>query len=118
MTRSNVRKQGWVFLLFSPDFDDRLSLNFHRFDILYISCGTSVGLGHYCLPKVSNGFNREKGSKIREIIKIVHQNMERLVLFSGTFSHHPRNMPGILFNRTRQSTEYTVLTHIGVRVTP
>ena len=24
-------KQGWVFPLFSPDSDDRLSLNFHRF---------------------------------------------------------------------------------------
>ena len=63
MTRRNVRKQGWVFPLFSPDSDDRLSLNFHRFVILYISCDTrSVGLGQYCLiPKVSNGFNGEKG---------------------------------------------------------
>ena len=57
MTRRNVRKQGWVFLLFSPDSDDQLSLNFHRFVILYISCDTrSVGLWQYCLPKVSNGF--------------------------------------------------------------
>ena len=33
---------------------------FYRFVILhvYISCDTrSVGLGQYCLPKVSNGFN-------------------------------------------------------------
>ena len=59
MTRGNVLKQGWVFPLFSPDSDDRLSLNFHRFVILYRSCDTrSVGLGHYCLPKVSNGLNR------------------------------------------------------------
>ena len=58
MTRRNVRKQGWVFPLFSPDSDDRLSLNFHRFVILYISCDTrSVGLGQYCLPKGSNSFN-------------------------------------------------------------
>ena len=43
------------FLLFSPD-SDRLSLNFHRFVILYISCDTrSVGLGQYCLPKVHVG---------------------------------------------------------------
>ena len=41
----NVRKQGWVPPLFSPDSDDRLSLNFHRFVIFYISCDTqSVGL--------------------------------------------------------------------------
>ena len=47
MTRRNVRKQGWVFPLFSSDSDDWLSLNFHRFVILYISCDTrSVGLGH------------------------------------------------------------------------
>ena len=57
MTRGNVRIQGWVFPLFSPDSDDRLSLNFHRFVILYRSCDTlSVGLGYYCLPKVCNGF--------------------------------------------------------------
>ena len=57
MTRRNMRKQGWVFPLFSPDSDDRLSLNLHRFVILCRSCDTwSVGLGHYCLPKVSSGF--------------------------------------------------------------
>ena len=57
MTGQNVGKQGWVSLLFSPDSNDRLSLNFHRFVILYISCDTrSVGLGQYCLPKVYNGF--------------------------------------------------------------
>ena len=45
MTRRNVRKQEWVFPLFSPDSDDGLSLNFHRFVILYKSCDTqSVGL--------------------------------------------------------------------------
>ena len=58
MTRRNARKQEWVFPFFSPDSDDRLSLNFHRFVVLYISCDTqSVGLGQYCLPKVYNGFN-------------------------------------------------------------
>ena len=36
MTRRNVRKQRWIFPLFSPDSDDRLSLKFHRFVILYI----------------------------------------------------------------------------------
>ena len=47
------------FPVISPDSDDRLSLNFHRFVILYISCDTRrVGLGKYCLPKVSNGFER------------------------------------------------------------
>ena len=57
MTRRNVRKQEWVFPLFSPYSDDRLSLNFHRFVILYISRDTrSVGLRQYCLPKVYNGF--------------------------------------------------------------
>ena len=55
----NWWKQGWVFPLFSTDSDDRLSLNLHRFVILYRSCDTrSVGLGQYCLPKVSNGFKR------------------------------------------------------------
>ena len=64
MTQRNVGKQGWVFPLFSPDSDDRLSLNSHRFVILYISCGTrSVSLGQYCLPKVSNGFKRHFQTK-------------------------------------------------------
>ena len=57
MTRPNVGKHGWVFPLFSPYSDDRLSLNVHRFVILYISRDTrSVGIGQYCLPKVYNGF--------------------------------------------------------------
>ena len=48
MTRRNARKQEEAFPLFSPDSDDRLSLNFHRFVILYISCDTrSVGLGQF-----------------------------------------------------------------------
>ena len=52
MTRRNVRKQGWVFPLFSPDSDDRLTLNFHRFVIRYISCDTqSLGLGQHCYRK-------------------------------------------------------------------
>ena len=64
----NARKQEWVFPLFSPDSDDRLNLNFHRFVILYISCDTrSVGLGQYCLPKVYNGFKR----KSRKLLRIV-----------------------------------------------
>ena len=63
MTRRNVRKQGWVFPLFSPDSDDWLSLNFHRFVILYISCDTrSVGLGQYCLPKVSMALTANIGT--------------------------------------------------------
>ena len=33
---------GWVFPLFSPDSDERLSLNFHRFVILYRSCDYEV----------------------------------------------------------------------------
>ena len=37
---ANRRKQWWVFPLFSPDSDDRLSLNFHRFVILFLSCDT------------------------------------------------------------------------------
>ena len=50
----NARKQEWVFPLFFPDSDDRLSLNFHSFCFIYISCDTrSVGLWKYCLPKVS-----------------------------------------------------------------
>ena len=57
MTRRNARKHKWVFPLFSPDSDDRLSLNLYRFFVLYISCDTrSVGLWQYCLPKVYNGF--------------------------------------------------------------
>ena len=73
MTRRNVRKQGWVFPLFSPDSDDRLSLNFHRFVIL--CCGTrSVGLGQYCVPKGSNGckqtFSRDNMPKRFGIHKV------------------------------------------------
>ena len=70
MTRRNVGKQGWVFPCFSPDSDDRLSLNFHRFVILYKSCGTrSVGLGQNCLPKVSNGFKQE--DKCRKLLYLI-----------------------------------------------
>ena len=43
MTRQNVRKQEWVFPFISPDSDDRLSLNFHRFVIVYRSCDTLCG---------------------------------------------------------------------------
>ena len=65
MTRRNVRKQGWVFPLFSPDFDDQFSINFHRFVILYKSCDTrSLGLGQYCLPKVPNGFKPYKDGMV------------------------------------------------------
>ena len=47
-----TRENKSVFPLISPDSDDRLSLNFHRFVILYISCDTrSVGLGQYCYRK-------------------------------------------------------------------
>ena len=53
MTRRNKSR----FSCYFPDSDDLLSLNFHRFIILYISCDTrSVGLGQHCLPKVYNGF--------------------------------------------------------------
>ena len=68
MTRRNARKQEWVFPLFSPGSDHRLSLNFHRFVILYISCDTqSVGLGPYCLPKVYNGFKIKVGQISAEL---------------------------------------------------
>ena len=40
MTQRNARIHGWVFPLFSPDSDGRLSLNFHRFVIWYRSCDT------------------------------------------------------------------------------
>ena len=43
MTKLAETRMG--FPLFSLDSDDRLSLNFHRFVILYVSCDTrSVGL--------------------------------------------------------------------------
>ena len=47
--------------LFSPDSDDQLSLNFHRFFFFYISCKTRSAFGQYCLPKVSNGFKDTHG---------------------------------------------------------
>ena len=34
------------------------------------------------------------------------------------FESHPSKMPVICLNRTRESTEYTVPTHIAVRVKP
>ena len=40
MTRRNAWIQGWVFPLISPDSDDRLSPNFHRFVICYRGCDT------------------------------------------------------------------------------
>ena len=82
MTRRNVRKQGWVFALTSPDSDVRLSLNFHRIVILYISCDTrSVGLGQYCLPKVYNGF------KWIFKIKIVYNSPYSIQNYSGPTAH-------------------------------
>ena len=51
MTWRNVRKQGWVFPLFSPDSDDQ------------------VGLGKYCLPKVSNGFKFIFCINIQDLLK-------------------------------------------------
>ena len=43
MTRRNVRKQGWVFPLFSSDSDDRLSLNLY---IEYQTCENLGSIGH------------------------------------------------------------------------
>ena len=71
-----AKRAEWVFSIFSPDSDDGLSLNFHRFVILYISCDTrSVGLGQYCLPKVSNGFN------LYIVLKEDHQREDEVVHF-------------------------------------
>ena len=89
MTWRNARKQGWVFLLFSPDSDDRLSLNFHRFVIWYVSCDTrSVGLGQYCLPKGSNGSKYCIVSAVPSFVKkqnhkqIIRVGFEPLHLFA------------------------------------
>ena len=77
MTRRNARKQEWVFPLFSPNSDVRLSLNFHRIVILYISCDTrSVGLGQYCLPKVYNGF-KATGSWSRCLVNFISKENHR-----------------------------------------
>ena len=78
-----MRKQEWVFLLFSPDSDDRLNLNFHRFVILYIhvSCDTrSVGFGQYCLPKVYNGF---KQWHMKQIVKVNYLTDAFIMLLKG-----------------------------------
>ena len=78
MTRRNVRKQGWVFPFFSPDSNDRLSLNFHRFVILYTSCDTrSVGFGQHCLPKVSTGFKTSSNKWV------LAPHLTLLLLFTG-----------------------------------
>ena len=59
---------------FSRDSDDRLSLKFHKFVDLYVSCDTrSVGLGQHCLPKVSNGFK----SRGKEAISILSNSSMR-----------------------------------------
>ena len=88
--------KGGVFPLFSPDSDDRLSLNFHRIVIWYISCDTrSVGLGHYCLPKVSNGFNKSWCTNYaippiaREVIRRHVMNIKRS--FTNEFSKYVLN---------------------------
>ena len=53
---NTCHKGGFSHYFLLTPMDDQLSLNFHRFVILYLSCDTrSVGLGQYCLPKVSNG---------------------------------------------------------------
>ena len=48
--------KGGFSHLFSPDSDDRLNLNFHRF-VIFISVVIHEvwAFGQYCLPKVSNG---------------------------------------------------------------
>ena len=77
-----MRKQDWVFPLFSPDSDDRLSQNFHRFVVLYRSCDTrSVGLGQYCLPKVSNCLKLKLHLVIRQLFQ---NNWQRLKKNSGS----------------------------------
>ena len=110
MTRQNVRKQGWVFPLFSSDSDDRLSLNFHRFFILDISCGTrSVGLGQYCLPKVSNGFNRWLG--IFFSIRVSFQIQFCLWFFSRlNLFHRGQNNWGQVYKRKFETdNKFTML---------
>ena len=84
MTRQNVQKQELVFPYFSPDSDDRLSLNFHRFVILYRSCDTrSVGLGKYCLPRVYNGFKIQTPVNRTETLpnKLFHSSPFTLIFY-------------------------------------
>jgi hypothetical protein len=93
MTRRNVRKQGWVFPLFSPDSDDQLSLNFHRFVILYISCVTrSVGLGQQCLSKVYNGFKSCIEIAEGRLINVVLSGINIHVLGLDVAHHHSHGM--------------------------
>ena len=74
MTRRNVRKQGRVFPLFTPT----TLTNLARFVILHISCDKrGVGLGQYCLPKVSNGLSV---TAIQLIVKTSPQVMENMSL--------------------------------------
>ena len=88
MTRRNARKQEWVFPFFSPDSDDRLSLNFHRFVILYISRDTrSVGLGQYCLPKVYNGFKHRCISVIKVVVFLFDWKIGSAYNYEGLESH-------------------------------
>ena len=90
MTQRNVQKQGWVFPLFSPDSDDRLSLNFHRF-VIYISCDTrSVSLGQYCLPKVSNGFKKRHTLVTRQFIVDVCVMCTIKYCLLAYYHHHHR----------------------------
>ena len=74
-----------------PDSDDRLSLNFHRFVILYISCDTrSVGLGQYCLPKVSSGFNHGQSQRV---------TLQNFLLWLWRLFFHPHlNLQSFLFS--------------------
>ena len=72
-TAKRAETRVGFYPLFLPDSDDRLSLNFHRFVILYTSCDIrSVGLGQCCLPNVYNGFKSldRPGSNFIELLSI------------------------------------------------
>ena len=51
---------------------------------------------------------------VRTFLSSVENILELQKSKGHGFEYHPGNMPVILFHITRVSTEYTVLTHIGV----
>ena len=103
-----TRRNGWVFPLFSPDSDDRLSLNFHRF-VVTNDRGTSHNSGS-CGILSSNKFVLTflELSKFlcHKLYKIgpswFNENLQKLANLATSLVYHiSTNTPRILMDSQR-----------------
>ena len=95
-----LHKHRWVFPLFFPDSDDRLSLNFHRFvyKLWYTKCGsldnTVLSMMCYCLKesllqrKMSNWVLRFTTFQIDMKIVEFFWGWGRVSIYNGVKGHY------------------------------